>query len=284
MLQPAMMAGHHTLAADPPTHSLKGHRSDPSSSAMPATTFPNSRVTFQLQTPVDRGIAGLGEFRQPEKNLFKLVSQDRAGNFARGRGACLHYRHMQQSAKYLVPMLPTHSRTVDLDRVYDATKRHELQRSLTLESLEQNEKRRQARLHHARALLHTKSLKHEINQKLQASCSLPDLGEDPCGEQTPVLKLLNRRVDINRLKKCRRELAYESKREVVKQAIVQTPELTELMEDISRFEEDHLADLKIILETVVDWKNSSTISFGMEEARLSLQGPEELGAEEAQEL
>jgi len=106
---------------------------------------------------------------------------------------------MQQRSKYLVPSFPAQSRVDELNRVHADAKKLDLQRTLTLESLELNEQRRQSRLRQAKALLQTKSLSKEVSQKLQASCSLPELN-DPCGEQTSVLQLLNRRVDVNRLR------------------------------------------------------------------------------------
>jgi hypothetical protein len=112
-------------------------------------------------------------------------------------------------------------------------------------------------------MLQSRELSKEVSQRLQASCSLPELGE-PCGEQTGVLQLLNRRVDVNRLKKCRSQMAIQQKAEVVKQAVVETPELKELCEDIRRFEDDNLPDLNLVLETVVDWKNSTTISWAQD--------------------
>jgi len=231
---------------------------------MPRGTFPEGKITFKLPTPRDRGIGvQINEFRPPEKHPFRVVAEERAGNFARGRGMCLHYRHMQQHAKYLVPSFPVSSRVDELNRVHANARYHDLQRTLTLESLELNEQRRQSRLRQAKTLLQTKSLSKEVSQKLQASCSLPDLN-DPCGEQTPVLQLLNRRVDVNRLKKCRSQMAIQQKAEVVKQAVVETPELKELCEDIRRFEDDNLPDLNLVLETVVDWKNSTTISWAQD--------------------
>lgn len=254
-----MVAGLYTRAADPPVSSVKGHRSDPSPSAMPRGTFPDNKMTFQLQAPRNMGVGvQLGIFKQPERQPYRAVAAERAGNFARGRGAFMHYCHMQQSAKMLIPSLPTQSRVDELQRVHANAKNHELQRTLTLESLQQNERRRQSRLRQAKTLLQTKPLAREVSQKLQASCSLPNL-EEPCGEHSQILQLLNRRVDVNRLKKCRSQLAQQQQAEVVKQAVVETPELKELVEDIKRFEGDHLPDL--VLETVVDWKNSTTISW-----------------------
>jgi len=231
---------------------------------MPRGTFPLGKVSFQLQPPLNKGIGSivLGEFRrqQIEKEPYKVVASERSGNFAKGRGAFSHYMHMQQRAKYLVPSLPAQSRMDELDRITDNAKRHELQRTLTLESLELNEQRRRSRLLQAKAILQSKSLSREVSQKLQASCSLPNLDE-PCGEQTPVLQLLNRRVDINRIKKCRSELALQQKATGVRQGPVDTLEMKSLLEDIGRFEDDNLQDLNLVLETVVDWKNSTTISF-----------------------
>lgn len=230
---------------------------------MPPGTMPRG-ITFRLQTPIDQGIGvQINQFRAPERNPLRVVHEERAGSFARGRGACLHYRHMQQQAKHLVPSYPCHSRVDELSRVLVNARNEDLQRTLTLECLEQNEQRRRFRLRQAKTLLNTKALSKEVSQKLQASCSLPDL-EEPCGEQTQVLQLLNRRVDYNRLKKCRSDMAMLQKQEVVKQAVVETPELKELVDDIRRFEETNLPDLNTVLETVVDWKNSSVISFAME--------------------
>lgn len=249
------MAGYHTLAADPPNRQYVGL-------AMPSGSMPIGKVTFRLPTPSDRGIGvQIGQFRPPEKNAYMVAAEERAGSFARGIGPCLHYRHMQQSSKYLIPSQPSMSRTEEGARVHAKAKSFEIQRAMTLESLEQNEQRRQTRLRQAKMLLQTRTFSKEIAQKLQASCSLPELGADPCGEQTPVLELLNRRVDVNRLKKCRREMAEQQNKQVVKQAVVQTPDLKELIDDISRFESDNLPDLNVVLETVVDWKNSTTISF-----------------------
>lgn len=171
----------------------------------------------------------------------------------------MHYCHMQQRAKYLVPSLPAHSRVDELDRIHSYAKNHEFQRTLTLDALEKNEMRRQHRLQQAKTILQSKALSREVGKKLQASCSLPEL-ESPCGDQTGVLQLLNRRVDINRLKKCRSDLVLQQNAVTVKQAVVETPELKELLEDIQRFEEDHLPS-ELVLETVVDWKNSSQVSF-----------------------
>lgn len=260
----ASSAGHYTTAADPPQHSLNGP-AQTSSSAMPRATFPLGKVSFQLQTPKDRGISGivLNEFRpkQIERRPFVAVSAEREGNFARGPGPFMHYSHMQQRAKYLIPSLPGHSRVDELNRIHAKARTHELQRTMTLNSLELNEQRRQSRLYQAKAIMRNKSLSREVSQKLQASCSLPNLDE-PIGDQTSVLQLLNRRVDINHLKKCRTQMAMQQKAEVVKQAVQETPELKELMADISRFEDDNLHDVNLVLETVVDWKNSTTISFG----------------------
>jgi hypothetical protein len=255
----AMVAGHYTMAADPGAPQLRS-----SASAMPRGTFHSNKVSFRLPTPRDKGIGlQVGVFRQPEVNPMIAVHEECAGNFARGRGACLHYRHMQQRAKYLVPSLPVHSRVDELNRVHSTARQLEMQRLMALESLELNEQRRRERLRQAKTILHDRSLRKEISQKLQASCSLPDL-TDPCGEQTSLLQLLNRRVDYNRLKKCRSEMSMTQRAEVVKQAVVETPELKELIEDIRRFEDDNLAEENLVLETVVDWKNSSTISFQIE--------------------
>lgn len=257
-------AGVPYATADPPPAGPKGYRSDPSPSAMPRGTFPDGGLAFRLPTPLDKGIGvQVNCFRPPETHPFRVVQDERAGNFARGRGACLHYRHMQQSAKYLVPSFPTQSRVDELNRIHSDARKHEMQRTLMLESLEENEKRRQFRLRQAKAMLRSKDISKEVSQKLQASMSLPDLNE-PCGEQTPVLQLLNRRVDVNRIKKCRSQMALQQKAEVVKQAVVVTPELKELLDDIDRFEGDNLPELNMILETVVDWKNSTSISWAQE--------------------
>jgi len=256
-------AGLYTIAADNPQWSLNGpvHQS---SSAMPRGTFPHG-VSFQLRTPRSMGIGSivLNEFRRTdiEREPYGVVAQERAGNFARGRGALLHYCHMQQKAKYLIPSLPVHSRVDELNRVHSNARRHELQRTLALESLEMNEQRRRSRLHQAKTILQSKSLSKEVSQRLQASMSLPNL-EEPCGEQTPVFELLNRRVDVNRIKRCRSEAFAMQKAQVVKQAVTVGPELKELVDDIARFEDDNLPGLNLVLETVVDWKNSNSISFG----------------------
>jgi len=228
------------------------------------------KVSFQLQTPRAKAISGivLGEFRrqQIEKTPYSVVAQERAGSFAKGRGALSNYCHMQQQAKYLIPSLPVHSRVDELNRLHSDARNRELHRTLTLESLENNEQRRRSRLHQAKTILQSKSLSREVSQRLQASmtCSLQNL-EESCGEQTTVLQLLNRRVDINRMKKCRSELALQTLRAQEKQVAAWRgtgPELQELVDDIARFEDDNLHEVNIKLETVVDWKNSTQISFG----------------------
>jgi len=258
-----MAAGHHTSAADPLPHTLKGYRSDPSISAMPRGTFLDGKVSFRLQTPLDRGICvQVGIFRPPETHPFKVVADQCGGNFARGRGAFGHYCHMQQQAKYLVPSLPCQSRVDELNRMNFNARRHEFQRSMTLDSMEFNHQRKMSRLRDAKSLLQSKSLSKEIGQQLQLSCSLPDLN-DPCGEQTGVFQLLNRRVDVNKIKKCRSQLLQQQKAVVVRKAVTETPELKELLDDIRRFEDDNLPELNMILESAVDWRNcSSTVSFG----------------------
>lgn len=247
------MAGLTTRAADIPVVQARPPLARSSS-------FPDNRVAFRLQTPADRGIGvRIGIFKQPESRPYKLVAEERAGNFAKARGAFSHYCHMQQKSKMLIPTLPTHSRIHDMNQIWNDAKEQDVHRTLALETLDRRELSRKARLCQAKALLQTKTLAREVNQKLQASCSLPDLNAEPCGEQTAILQLLNRRVDVNRLKKCRLEAAYQEKANTIKQAVVETPELKALLDDIDHFENCHFPDLQI--ETVVDWKESSMMSW-----------------------
>lgn len=121
-------------------------------------SFPDNKMTFRLQTPHNAGIGvQIGVFKQPEKHPYKALAAERGGNFARGRGAFQHYCHMQQNAKMLIPSLPTQSRVDELHRLHSNARNHELKRTMTLESLELNEQRRQSRLRQAK-----KSLADEV--------------------------------------------------------------------------------------------------------------------------
>jgi hypothetical protein len=188
-----------------------------------------------------------------------MFQKERAGNFAKGRGAFSHYCHMQQKSKMLIPELPTHSRIHDMNHIWSDAKQQDEYRTITLNTLDRRDLSRKARLSHAKSLLRTKSLAKEISQKLQASCSLPDLNAEPCGEQTAILELLNRRVDVNRLKKSRQEASQQVKAHTIKQAVIDTPELKALTADIDSFESNHFPDLQV--ETIMDWKENSMISF-----------------------
>lgn len=256
------VAGHLSTSADPlhPVYTLRRHASEPSASAMPNGHFPSGKLTFRLATPAQVGVGVIAnEFKQPEPHAYNAMSAARNGHFARGHGGFNQYCHMQQKAKMLVPSLPMHSRVDELHRVSTYAKRFEAQRTATLESLHHNDQRRMARLRQAKTLLHTRSLSKDVNKKLQASCTLHDIEPEPCGELSPTMQLLNRRVDINRLKRCRTQLAQQQKHEDAKQAVVKVPELKEVVADIKRFESEHLPDL--LIETLVDWKGASAISW-----------------------
>jgi hypothetical protein len=164
---------------------------------------------------------------------------------------------MQQKAKMLIPTLPVHSRIDEMYRIWRNAEEHELQRTAAEEIINLRHESRRARLSQAKALLNDRSLRHEVSQKLQASCSLPDLSAEPCGEQTSVLQLLNRRVDVNRLKHCRLQAAQRPKMNAQKYSAAQAAEFDALLEDINRFENDNLPDVQLQLETIVDWHNSA---------------------------
>merc|ERR1712187_706329 len=106
-------------------------------------------------------------------------------------------------------------------------------------NLERNEQRRLTRLHHAKTLLYNPALSKDVGQVLQASCSLPAL-KRPCGEQTPAMKLLNRRVDVNRLKRCRSETLHKVKADATTLLNTQKLDLGDVVDDIQVFEATHI--------------------------------------------
>lgn len=199
-----------------------------------------------------------GEFKQPERAPYDKMSAARAGHFARAPGGFDRYCHMQQKAKMIVPNLPVQSRVDELHRTSSYAKRFEAQRVATLQFLQQSDERRMARLHQAKTLLQTRSLSKDLSRKLQLSCSIAEMRPEPCGELSPTMQLLNRRVDINRLKQCRTQLEKEAQQELVKQANFKPSEMKAVVSDIEKFETQSLANAdkheSLMIETLVDWR------------------------------
>lgn len=259
-------AGLFTREADPPSTSLKVHRSNVAPAAIHTRgTFPDSGgLTFRLPTPLQIRVADL---KEPEDPTYRTVARELGGNFARGRGGFSHYCHMQQQAKQLIPTLPMQSRVDELNRVKARTKLHELQRTIALENLERSEQRRLTRLQHAKTLLHNPALSKDVGQVLQASCSLPSL-QRPCGDQTPAMKLLNRRVDVNRLKKCRSQILHKVKEDNTMLFKTKKSDLGAVVDEIRLFEATHIPDA--LIETKVDWKSSTLTSWSEAEGVATL--------------
>mmetsp|Transcript_20815 Transcript_20815/g.39681 ORF Transcript_20815/g.39681 Transcript_20815/m.39681 type:complete len:269 (-) Transcript_20815:47-853(-) len=257
-----VQAGRFTTSADPlhAVNTMQRHASEPSPSAMPGGHFPAGKVTFRLATPAQVGIGIMaGEFRQPEQPAYDRMAIARAGHFARGPGGFDRYCHMQQKARMIVPSLPMQSRVDELHRTSSYAKRFEAQRFATLQNLQQSDERRMARLRQAKTLLQTKSLSQDLSKKLQLSCSLAEIRPEPCGELSPTMQLLNRRVDINRLKHCRTQLAKEALQENAKQANFKPSEMKAVVSDIDKFETQSLANANkhesLMIDTLVDWKS-----------------------------
>jgi len=260
-------AGCLTRAEDPHPASLKGFRSDPEVGAMAMNrgAFP-AGMTFKLPSPRKVGVFSLGE---PEVPSYQAVVAENGPNFARGRRAFNHYCHMQQKAKMLIPSLPVQSRVDECNRVQKHAREWEAYRQSTLDAIEQNEQRRLDRLKLNKSLLQTRSISRDVGRRLQASCSLPEI-KNPCGapgQQTDALKLLNRRVDVNRLKKCRSELIQKQKSKATKLLNEKNMHLEEVMDDMRRFDEKH--DPSALIATLVDWKSTSFASWTEEKGMVT---------------
>jgi len=224
--------------------------------AMPSGNFPLG-VSFRLPTPERVGIGvRINEFKPPEKESYHVAAERNGTNFSRGHRFFDHYSNMQQRANLLVPTLPRHSRVDELSRVWNEKLHHEAHRDATLALLDYNERRRLDRLRSTKGLLQQSASAHAIGRELQRSCSSTELvGAAPFGSRTSALELLNRRVDVNRIRKAeksrgsslaRRQRHVEEDKEV---------RLEEVVDSISDFEAAHLPQQAEAMRTTSEWSS-----------------------------
>lgn len=260
-------AGQLTFDADPSDTSTKGFRSDPR--PFPGGHFPAGNVTFRLQTPIQVGIGvRVNEFHPPEQPAYSKSSKERRGNFGHGRGHFDHYSHMQQKAKLLIPINPIQSRQ-DVEQVWQRVRAQEAERAAMLSLLNVADRQRRHKLGETKALLRDPAMAKQVGRQFQASCSLPDLAQPYGAGFYPALRLLNRRVDVNRLKRCRSQLAMQKKQMHETVNLQKTSALQDVSQEIHSFEASQTGHA--LLETVVDWRNATqTIAFDHEDCDTSL--------------
>lgn len=238
---------------------------DPLWKASPSATLPRSipngnfpkGMSFRLGTPerVNIGVR-VNEFKPPETESWWIASKANSQNFSRGHRFFDHWNDQQQRAHLLVPMFPQQSRVSDLNRVWNRQRHHEARRDATLTLIDYNESRRLDRLRRTKSLLQCPDTAHHIEKVIQRSCSEPALTQ-PSVCQAPVLKLLNRRVDVNRMKHSRNQMTATMARECRQKNQDCAKQMSELFSAISGFEANHIPEDQLnAMRTTAEWTSS----------------------------
>lgn len=206
-------------------------------------------MTFRLPTPSRIGVGlRVNEFRPPEQESWSRSAALNGESFARGHHFFDHYSDMQQRAQLLVPALPVHSRVDELNRVWAQKLHHEVQREASLAALRHNESVRLERLQQTKGLLRSGI----AGRTLQQACSLPSLVPPAFGSATPAMELMNRRVDVNRLRRTQQTKARPT-RDLVKARDQELGErLDEVIHDLCTFEHANLLEVEA-MRTTTDW-------------------------------
>jgi len=145
------------------------------------------------------------------------------------------YRHEQQRMRLLVPSLPLQSRIDELDRVWDRARQHEERRVTVHALVDHAERRRLNGLRRTKSLVQQPELAQKTEKLLTASCSLPEL-DKPCGAYTTAAQLMNRRVDVNRLRRCRSDMAKKQTRQLAAVEAKKVESRNKMQEEIDSFE------------------------------------------------
>lgn len=246
----AHAAGCPTQVADPPWKA--------SPSACVPRTNPNgnfpSGVTFRLRTPEHVGIGvRVNEFKAPEVESYHIAAERRGQHFSRGHQYFDHYTNMQQRAQLLVPSLPRHSRVDDLGRLWAQRRHHESQREATLALMDFNERRRLERLRSTKSLLQHSDTASGVNRVLHKSLSAVELSQ-PFGGQTQALQLLNRRVDVNRLRRSRIQLGVQVAQQRHDEAQDKLDCMDQVFSDIADFEAANVPSQQLeAMRTTLEW-------------------------------
>jgi len=242
-------AGCPTRLADPPW------KATPSAFVprpLPNGNFPGG-VTFRLPTPENVGIGvRINDFRPPEKESYQRTAALNGQNFARGHNFFDHYSDMQQRAKFLVPTLPRHSRVDELKRVWEDELHHEAEREAHLAFLDFHEQQRLEKLRQTRGLLQHGPTARQVGRTLQQVCSLPVLTGPAFGSATPAMELMNRRVDVNRLRRMQKQRGPANEREQRARLEEREARLEEVVDGLSAFERAHLPEVDS-MRTTTDW-------------------------------
>lgn len=177
----------------------------------------------------------------PSSSTWRQLPESQAMVPAVGRKDVLfadsftQYRHEQQRMRLLVPSLPLQSRIDELDRVWDRARQHEERRVAVHALVDHAERRRLNGLQRTKSLVQQPALAQKTEKLLTASCSLPELAK-PVGAYTAAAQLMNRRVDVNRLRRCRTDLLKEQKRQLAAVEAEKAESRTKIHEEIDSFE------------------------------------------------
>jgi len=164
----------------------------------------------------------------------------------------------QHRARFLVPKYPVHSRVDELDRVRDEQRRKEAHRADSQRLAELCDQERTNRLQHTLSLVRTRQGVQLANQRLRESCSNPALAR-PLGDYTPAVRLLNRRVDVNRRRAERAKRIGEVQKQVVDTLatlMAQREEVAHAIEDFERAAPWNNVTRDAVGETAADWTNT----------------------------
>lgn len=223
-----------------------------------ARHFPSGKCDLRLLTPVQVGIGvQAGEFKAPERPVYERMSEARGGNFTRAYTGFTGYRHAQQQAKLIIPTFQTDSRIEG--QTFEQALYQSAQSTAALALMDMAERRRLSILRETRALVQRPDLAKAVTQKLQASCSSPELSR-PFGDRSSHALLMNRRFDVNRMKKCRAQMAQKVQLQTTRKLSNNSSDLDTLSKAILSFEAEKMpCGSDAFIETSVDWKNSTQL-------------------------